>query len=282
MRRAPRVATAARIAFRRAAGSGPAPAAARAVPIRCLGRYGPKPVVSYNLAYQYGSPATPSVSRGPGGQWSIESENGKSSRSHNDDSNAPRVVRGRRGRRAPAAPCTRCLPHAVEQRDLLRQPRVFRRRSRQEFGQGDQHVGRIANQETIGQLGGPVAIRHTGQQVMGHVLLIKQRPCRRESVRSATLLPSRQSVSWRATDSSVARMIRATCDGQSSGRRVVRRKRTYPAGYPRRASSPTRYCEARTTLLRTWPWALRHVAFLRWIAPTAGRWQTKPTRGNGR
>ncbi len=90
---------------------------------------------------------------------------------------------------------SRSFTHPIENLGLLHKAKIVQRRFVILPDIGSNHLRRIANQKAIRQAGEPVA-PHLRQEMMGHLLLVKNRFClggRLRSVRPATTF--RQSVS---------------------------------------------------------------------------------------
>ena len=120
-----------------------------------------------------------------------------------------------RGRRSPTC-CGRPVSASVElARDLAERR---------------EHLARLADQEAVARPG-PSQSRSIRQQVVGHVLLVADRACRRAPGPSSHSTTFRQSVSLARDDFVAPGMV----DGRSragSGRRAARRRRPCPPRLP--------------------------------------------------
>ena len=183
----------------------------------------------------------PSVGRGPGGQASIRSSKATPSavRRARPASRAGRCEDVGRDERPPVP------PHVAEELDLLRQPGVVAASARpRTFGEAGEHLGRVADQERVGEPDEPLA-RAGRQQVVGHVLLVvdRRRRAAGRSVSGHDPLPVGRGCAITSSRAGVRRR---------RSRQVVRVERLVDdrrrrAGSPRPASARSRCCAAPTT-----------------------------------
>ena len=136
---------------------------------RGRGDYGSKPVDRSTASYQCFA-QIPSVGRRPGGQCSIRSSKATPTRPQNRSS-TPRGSLSTSSRIEDGRRLAGARLHVAEDLDLLRQPGVAEHRLAHLRGEAGKHLGRMPDQERVGEAEDPLAAQ-VRQPVVGHVLLV--------------------------------------------------------------------------------------------------------------